>query len=158
MVLACYVIVAWLSVMVLVCLPRKLSAVSNVLLYMTLSIVDINKFTLLTYRFRLIEVKRDAASYITTVIYRDVVFSFALMIFANIWLTAPKGRARALAAAAVFLYLFTVSLSLRWTHVYTYRKWGVPQEALMIGSLMVIVLWLGKWVRFLDRSEVHLRG
>lgn len=144
MALTIFTIIAWLSVFCFACLPRKLPTRVNVLIYFGLSIIDINKFTLFSYRYQFYEISKEVPGFLAAVIHRDITFSMTMLAFANAFWCTSKTKWRILAAGCTFLFIFLTGQGLRVFKVLVYKNWGIPQEMLLIITIMVIALILGR--------------
>jgi hypothetical protein len=152
------IVIAWFSVLSFACLPRKMPAVASVLLYMGLAIIDINKFTIFSYRLKLYEISNEVPGFLSMVIFRDVTFSFAMLTFANAYLTAETKKIKIIATVCTFFFIFSTSQALRMFHVVTYKKWGIPQEIIIISTLMIISLLLGWLFKSMAAKEGQRYG
>jgi len=89
----------WISVHAFAALPRKLPPRVNVLLYMALSVIDINKFTLFGFTYKLYVYNTKVPEFLSAVVHRDFTFSIAMLTFANVCLTTNRRAVKAIAAA-----------------------------------------------------------
>ncbi len=137
----------WISVHAVAALPHKLPLQVNVLLYMTLSVIDINKFTLLSFTYRVFEIDLRVPAFLAAIVHRDFTFTLALLLYANAFLTARNRAGRTPATIGVFLFLLGNAQALRWTGVIRDVKWNLFYECLMIAALMGIALGLGAALR-----------
>jgi hypothetical protein len=153
-----YIVVAWFSVLCFACLPRRMPAAINVLLYCGLAIIDVNKITVLGYRLKLYEISKEVPGFLSVVINRDVIFSFAMLAFVNVYLTAETKKIKIIATVCTFFFVFSISQALRMFHVVTDKKWGIPQEIILISALMIISLLLGWLFKSMAAKEEQKYG
>lgn len=138
MLLLTVILLAWLLIHALALLPRKLSAAANVLLYIVLSIIDINKLALLSFRYRVYEIDERVSHFLAVMLYRDTVFTLALLLFANVAATDRTAGGRLAAAAACFAFLLGTGMLLRAEGAIQDRNWNLGYESLTIAILIGI--------------------
>jgi hypothetical protein len=125
MILVITLLVVWLTIHVLVALPRKFPLPVNVLLYMALSIMNINQITILGFKYRLFVYNQRIPEYLATLLQRDFTFSLSLLIFANAFLCASKRMTKVWVSLWTFLFLFGTGQILRVMDAITYKKWNI---------------------------------
>ncbi|MEC0230369.1 hypothetical protein [Paenibacillus alba] len=147
-------IFAWFSIFVFAALPNKLSITTNVLLYMILAIVDINKLTLLSHVLHFFQLSTQIPKFLSVIVHRDLTFSLTLLTFANVYLTTPKSLTKI--GISLYSYAFLVGSGqwLRWTGAITYVKWNIFYECLLILLLHVLVYGMGRWLLAIKQKEV----
>lgn len=142
-VLVIFSLIAWLSVSLFIFLPSKLTAVTNVLIYFVLAIIDINKLTIISYKYQLISISKDIPHFLSVILHRDVNLSFILLIMVNIFFTIKKIRVRINVLVITFIVLLTIHQLLRYFEVITYHKWSIFHDMVMIISLIFITIVTG---------------
>ncbi|WP_309121936.1 hypothetical protein [Paenibacillus sp.] len=126
----------WVVIHGLASLPDKLPLKVNVLLYMAVAVIDINKFTLLSFTYKFYTVDTKVPEFLAAVLHRDVTFSLVMLAFANAFLTAGTRRGKAIAAIAAFSYLLATGYSLRWMGVIRDVRWNFLLECATIAAIM----------------------
>lgn len=154
MVLVTSLIFVWFSIHVLAGLPKKLPLVVNVLLYMLLAIVDINKLTLITDVWDLFIIRNNVPAFLSVICYRDFTFSLTLLTFANVYFTTSKSLTKIGISLYTFLFLFFGALSLRWTGALIDLHWNAFYEAVCLLVMMLVTYGFARWALHLMRKEM----
>ncbi|HZG55733.1 hypothetical protein [Paenibacillus sp.] len=142
-----------LTALALAALPRKLPLRTNIILYMALSIVIINKFTLLTYSYRLYTVSEHPVKFLAAVLQRDFTVTLGMLVFANAFFTETRLARRLGAAAGVLLLLVATGQVLLRLDVFQYRLWNIGYEVLTIAAMMAVTYGFAKGALALERKE-----
>ncbi|MZQ82963.1 hypothetical protein GQF01_12690 [Paenibacillus sp. 5J-6] len=137
----------------LVTLPKKLPLKTNVLLYMVLSIIDINWMALLSNNLNLYRFSTQIPEFLSVILYRDFVYGFTLITFANVFLTASRLLVKVFISLYVFLFLLICCLILNGTEAVTNVKWNIYYECVVLLIMMVLTYYLGRWLLYLTRKE-----
>ncbi|TLS50978.1 hypothetical protein FE782_18215 [Paenibacillus antri] len=143
----------WVAIHALASLPDKLPLKVNVLLYMAVAVIDINKFTLLSFTYKLYTVDMKVPEFLAAVLHRDVTFSLAMLAFANAVLTADTRPRKTVATLAVFSYLLATGYSLRWMGVIRDIHWNLALEIALIAAIMGATYLLGAGLMKLWKKE-----
>ncbi|SDO00265.1 hypothetical protein SAMN04487897_10736 [Paenibacillus sp. yr247] len=146
----------WLSIHVFTALPNKLPVITNVLLYMCLAIVDINKLTILSDMFKLFQISNKIPEFLSVILHRDFSFSITLLTFANVYLTTSNRRVKIGISPYTFSFLFVIAQILRWTGAITYLKWNIFYECLLILTMMILTYRIGRWLMHLKQKEISV--
>lgn len=155
MIVVIALMLVWLSIHVLAALPCKLPLPVNVLLYMLLSIIVINKFTVLGFKYRMYEMSQEIPDFIATVLHRDFTFTLSLLIFANAFIGAKRRSSKLWISIATFSFIFITGQFLRMEEAITYKSWNLFYESILVVSLMVIAYLLARGLLAISRKETH---
>ena len=153
MTLTLFSILAVLMILFFASIPRRLPASTNLLLYLGLSIIDINKVTILSFRFGLFRISKDIDHFLAFIIHRDIVFSLTLISFANLYLKATSLSQRIGITAYTLLFLFGLHTSMRVFDILTYQRWGIVQELLQLSAMMAVAIVLGLIFHNMHRKD-----
>ncbi|WP_080848864.1 hypothetical protein [Cytobacillus gottheilii] len=141
-------VIAWLTVAIFTFLPRKMSAASNILTYLMIAVIDINKISFLAFHFQCIEISSDTIRFISFIVYRDIIFSFLLLIMVNIWFAYDHKWIRFLSAVITLGIISILRLLLSSMSVFMYKHWSYIHELLMD----VVMLFLTILIAFISRK------
>ncbi|MDD9270579.1 hypothetical protein ACFPES_26340 [Paenibacillus sp. GCM10023248] len=144
----------WLSIHVLAGLPNKLPLVFNVLLYMLLSIVDINKLTFMSDVWDLFLISNEVPAHLSVIGYRDFTFSLTLLAYANVFFTAVKPLTKLGISLYTFLFLYLSASALRWTGAITDLSWNGFYETACLAIMMLLTYGFSRLLLRLMRKEM----
>ncbi|KRE46220.1 hypothetical protein ASG85_30250 [Paenibacillus sp. Soil724D2] len=153
MILVICLFFVWFSIFIFAFLPTKLSVITNVLLYMFLAVVDINKLTILSDTIGVFQLSKKVPEFLSMIIHRDFTFSLTLITFANVYLTTLKRSTKIGISLYTFSFLLGTSQFLRFHGVLTYKRWNIFYECLLLISLMIITYWFGRLLIHLMQRE-----
>ncbi len=156
MILVICLISVWFSLHLFAFLPNKLSVVTNVLLYMLLAIVDINKLTILSDTLGVFHLSKKVPEFLSVILHRDFTFSITLLTFANVYLTTLKRSTKIGISLYTFSFILCTSQFLRLGGAITYEKWNIFYECLLIISLMILTYCFGRLFIHLEQRERSL--
>jgi hypothetical protein len=143
----------WFSIYIFAFLPTKLSVITNVLLYMFLAIVDINKLTILSDTIGVFHLSKKVPEFLSMILHRDFTFSLTLLTFANVYLTTLKRSTKIGISLYTFSFILCTGQFLRLNGAVTYERWNIFYECLLIISLMIITYWFGRLLIHLMQRE-----
>ncbi|WP_123043049.1 hypothetical protein [Cohnella candidum] len=153
-----FLLLAWFSVMVLVTLPSKLPLIVNVLLFMAIDIVLTNKLTIIGFNLQWFKIHTDSVlRFLSLILHNDVTVTFALLVFANVFLLTPHAGARWAVSLYAFLFQILSGLTLRWNGVLTDVSWNFMKESLMIALMMGYTLLVGSILQRMAAREGWIR-
>ncbi|KWX76226.1 hypothetical protein AMQ84_16035 [Paenibacillus riograndensis] len=153
-----FLVFAWFCIGVTVCLPNKLPLVANLLLFMVIEIMLINKLTVLTYNLNLLQINtRSIPHYLSMIMHNDITVAFVLLTFANVFLTTSKASIRWGISVYAFLFQMFTGALLRWNSVLIYTGWNLGLEAVMIIALMIYALLMGRLFQRIASKEGWMR-
>ncbi|MDQ0903336.1 MULTISPECIES: hypothetical protein [unclassified Paenibacillus] len=156
MILVICLLFVWFSIHIFAFLPNKLSVITNVLLYMFLAVVDINKLTILSDTIGVFQLSKKVPEFLSMILHRDFTFSLTLLTFANVYLTTLKRRTKIGISLYTFSFILCTGQFLRLNGAVTYVKWNIFYECLIIVSLMILTYWFGRLLIHLMQKERSL--
>ncbi|MDF2652900.1 MAG: hypothetical protein K0Q73_8705 [Paenibacillus sp.] len=156
MILVICLLFVWFSIHIFAFLPNKLSVITNVLLYMLLAIVDINKLTILNDTLGVFQLSKKVPEFLSIIVHRDFTFSITLLTFANVYLTTLKRSTKIGISLYTFSFILGTGQFLRLNGAVTYERWNVFYECLLIVSLMILTYWFGRLLIRLKQKERSL--
>lgn len=156
MILVICLLFVWFSIHLFAFLPNKLSVVTNVLLYMLLAIVDINKLTILSDTVGVFHLSKKVPEFLSVILHRDFTFSITLLTFANVYLTTLKRSTKIGISLYTFSFIMCIGQFLRFNGAITYERWNIFYECLLIVSMMVLTYWIGRMLKHLQQKERSL--
>ncbi|MBP1964061.1 hypothetical protein [Paenibacillus aceris] len=154
MVLVIFLVIVWFSIHLFAALPNKLPLITNVLLYMILSIIDINRITIISNDLGWYQISTRVPQFLSVILHRDFTYCLTLLTFANVYLTASKRLTKVIISLYTFTFLFLCSKILRWTGAIIDLKWNFIYECITLLSMMFLAYWLGRWLRYMKRKEM----
>lgn len=143
MTLVIFTAISWVIVIFFLLLPHRLPSLVNFLLYMGLSIIDINKCTLLYFKYHYFHVSKDKVHFLSYILHRDIMFSFSLLIMVNVFFTAKKMSLKVGIIAFTFILILFLNQLERFLHILTYIKWTMYHELVMISLIICLALAFG---------------
>jgi hypothetical protein len=146
---------AWTVILVFALLPEKVNKVTNVIVYLVTSIVDINKLTLNISTYSLIKPIISYSNWLALVIYRDITMSLILLIFVNVLFTTTDRKRKWGITILTFLLLLGGSQLLRVLSIIQYTGWTIFYEMLCIGALIGITVVTVRITTRLDGGSRH---
>lgn len=146
----------WFSIHIFAFLPTKLPVITNVLLYMLLAIVDINKLTILSDTLGVFHLSKKVPEFLSVILHRDFTFSITLLTFANVYLTTLKRSIKIGISLYTFSFILCTGQFLRFNGAVTYEGWNIFYEYLLIIVLMLITYWFGRLFIHLQQKEKSL--
>ncbi|WP_407869861.1 hypothetical protein [Paenibacillus sp. P36] len=153
LVLVYFLVLAWYCLHVLVTLPKKLPLMTNVLLYMLLSIIDINRMTLFSVSLHFYHFSKQIPEFLSVVLYRDFIYCFTLLTFANVYLTASRFLTKVLISLYSFLFLLMCCFILKWTGSIITLTWNAYYDSITLLIMLVVTYGLGRWLLHFTRKE-----
>lgn len=151
MVLVVSAVISWACVMLFFLMPQKLPPAANVVAYFLLSILDINKLSLLAFHFHYFKLGSELADFWAVVLHRDVALSFTLLIFMNA--VHRAGRSRLLwVGTATYAFLLATSWIMQSFGAVEYGRWGWMLNAVLLLFLILAAWAAGRWVRYLAQG------
>jgi hypothetical protein len=153
MVLVIFTILSWLVLLVFYLLPKKMPPILNFLTYMGLSIIDINKWTLLYSKYHFFQLSKNKAEFLSYILHRDIVFSFILLIMVNLFLNSKTRIMKIGILLISFIMMFSSIQLLKYFKVVIFLKWNTYYEIILLLMMIFITLALGNLFRKIYRKE-----
>ncbi|KAB2330644.1 hypothetical protein [Bacillus mesophilum] len=141
-------VIAWFTVAIFIFLPYKMSVAANILTYLMIAVVDINKISFLAYHYQCIKISSDTIRFISFIVYRDIIFSFLLLILVNIWFAYDHKWIRFLSAVSILGTISILRAVLSSLSIFTYEHWSYIQELIMD----VVMLFLTVLIAYVSRK------
>lgn len=157
MTLVTFILFAWLCIQVFISLPHKLPLSANVLLFLAVELVLVNKLTIMGYNFSLFTINTGIETYLSLIVHNDFTITFLLLIFANVILTSTNVTVRLWIAFGVFTAQMGLGYLLRKFDVLIYVSWSYAFEASMILLVMVYTWAVGRLVQHMADKEGWVR-
>lgn len=152
-------VIAWLTVAIFTFLPYKMSVAANILNYLMIAVVDINKISFLAFHYQCIEISSDTIRFISFIVYRDIIFSFLLLILVNIWFAFHHKWIRFLAAVGTLGIIAILRVLLSSLSIFTYKHWSFIHELLMDVVMLLLTVLIAymsrKITKGMKTSEKH---
>lgn len=153
MILVSFLVLVWYCLHVLVTLPKKLPLITNVLLYMVLSIIDINRMTLFSDNLSLYRFSTQIPEFLCVILYRDFIYCFTLLTFANVYLTASKFLTKVLISLYSFIFLLLCCLILNRSGAIIVLTWNIFYDSITLLIMLLVTYCLARWLLHLTRKE-----
>ncbi|MDQ1912145.1 hypothetical protein RAC89_17300 [Paenibacillus sp. GD4] len=154
--LTIYTILSWYTLQLMMALPRKLPLAVNVLTYMILSIVDINKFTYCTHTLQFVRISHEIPKFLSVILHRDIIFTLSLLIFANVVLTARSAKIKWGMTLYTFVFCIADLILMRSLGIIETEMRIIFCNMAIILILMGLSLLTAKWLLKLEqRRRAH---
>jgi hypothetical protein len=157
MVIVLFLLLVWFCIHVLISLPYKLPLVTNVLLFMALEVVLINKLTIIGFNLRLFVINMSIPHFLSLILHNDFTVTFLLLTYANVFLTTSKASVRWGISLYAFLFQQAIGFALRWNGVLTDNGWNIVMESVMIVLVMAYTLLMGTLFQRMSSKEGWIR-
>lgn len=157
MVIVLFLLFAWFCIHVLISLPNKLPFVTNVLLFMAIEVVLINKLTIIGFNLRLFEINMSIPHFLSLILHNDFTVTLLLLTYANVFLTTSKTSVRWGISVYAFFFQLAIGLALRWNGVLTDHGWNIVIESVMIVLVMAYTLLMGTLFQRMSSKEGWIR-
>lgn len=153
MVLVIFTILSWLFLMLFYVLPNKLPKIVNFLTYMGLSIIDINKWTLLYSKYHYLQLSKDKIYFFSFVLYRDIISSFILLMMVNVFFAAKNKTNKFGSLFISYILLLLFHQLLKHYKIVTYIKWNTYYEITLLFMMIFITLGVGYTFQRIYQAE-----
>jgi hypothetical protein len=153
LVLVFFLVLAWCCLHVLVTLPKKLPIMTNVLLYMVLSIIDINRMAVFSDNLSMYRFSTQIPEFLAVILYRDLIYCFTLITFANVFLTASRLLVKVFISLYSFIFLLICCLILSRTESVINLTWNIYYDSITLLIMMLLTYCLGRGLLHLTRKE-----
>lgn len=120
---------------------------------MGLSIIDINKWTLLYSKYHFFQLSTNKAAFLSYILHRDIVFSFILLIMVNLFFNIKNRIMKFGILLISYIMIFTSIQLLRNFKVITFLKWNTYNELLLLLAMIFITLGLGSLFRKIYKKK-----
>jgi hypothetical protein len=157
MVLVLFILFAWFCIHVHISLQHKLPLIANFLIYFAISIILINKLTLVGYNFGSFKISTDLPAYLSLILHNDFTIPFVLLTFANVFLTTSNAGKRWAITVYTFFIQLLLGRMLQEYGVLTYSGWNILSESGMIILVMAYTLVVGKLAKHMSAKEGWIR-
>lgn len=140
--LVIYLIIAWTVICSFFSLQKKLPGVINILIFLTVQIVQINMFMIIVLRLRYFTYDSELMKFIVVIIHRDLILPFLLLIFINIISVKKTFRARlSYSFFTLFQLLCTERLLSILGYIHNSQKWSMLHDLLFDLVIMAISIF-----------------
>lgn len=153
MVFVIFIILSWLFLMLFYVLPNKLPKIVNFLTYMGLSIIDINKWTLLYSKYHYLQLSKDKSYFLSFVLHRDIISSFILLIMVNVFFTSKNKMIKFGILFISYIMLLFFHQLLKHYKIVTFIKWNTYYEIILLLLMIFITLGIGYSFRRIYQAE-----
>ncbi|MFE8700045.1 hypothetical protein ACFYKX_05335 [Cytobacillus sp. FJAT-54145] len=146
MALTIYFIIAWFIIIIICLLPRKLSFVENSFIFLFLSIVIKNSFTVFGLNLKWIEANMEPEFFLAYLLYRTIIYPCALLFMVTILYTYRKTVIRVTAILSVSIFILLVENLGQWLDVYTYTQWNNWYTIIEIAVFSILAIFISKLI------------
>ncbi|RSK26008.1 hypothetical protein EJF36_03335 [Bacillus sp. HMF5848] len=140
-----YILFAWFLTCLFIFSKKSISPLQNVILFMFISIIIINSFTIFGHNLKWIKVQSDTEYFIAYTLFRSFIYPLAILFSLNLIVSKHY-----LYALTILLYIFSLEVMGKYLQIYHYIKWNDMYTILEI----TVVLSLG-WV--MHKLLVHIK-
>lgn len=106
--LVIYSVIAWLVLSVFFSLKKRLPNNINIIFFLVIQIVQINIFTITSFKLKWFTISKNPVPFITVIVNRDVILPVLLLLFVNM-LFSTKQVSKQIVIAVVVLIIFAAS-------------------------------------------------
>ncbi|MBD2870008.1 hypothetical protein [Paenibacillus arenilitoris] len=145
MIVVYFVVMAWISIHILLSVPRRLPLAVNLLLFLAIEVVLTNKLSYVAFTLGLFQINTDAPHFIALILHNDFTITFILLALVNGFWTTDRFRARVVFVIYGIGAQLLTAYALRISDVLTDIRWSILMEVITVIGLSVYTLLLG-WV------------
>ncbi|MCR2807706.1 hypothetical protein [Paenibacillus soyae] len=157
MVVVYFVVMAWISIHILLSVPRKLPLAVNIILFMVIEIVLTNKLSYIAFTLGLFRINTDAPHFIALILHNDFTITFILLAMANGYLTTERFWGRMVFVVYGIGAQLITGYALRQTDVLTDIRWSALMEVATAIALALCTLVLGRIFQAMAAKERWVR-
>lgn len=155
MALAVYVIITWFVILCFTLLPRKLTFIENSFIFLIMSIIIKNSFTIVGLNLKWIESNKEPEVFLAYFLYRTIIYPFALLFLVNIAFTSNRSLAKVLTTISVISFIFLVEILGEKLNIYTYNEWNNWYSITEIVLFSLITFGVTKFIRYINQRKYH---
>ncbi|MFP5114358.1 hypothetical protein ACSU64_18520 [Bacillaceae bacterium C204] len=151
--IAVLALLAWFVLIVFAIVPKGLTLTEMIFLYFLIGIVTITLFTILDVNLQWVPLTRSVEGSFAMYISRFIVIPFHIILSVSVLHSHLQAKWRWGFLAIIVLSLCVADQIYLWAGLITYRRWNEFYSALMYGAFMVLMWWIARWFRGLDKGE-----
>ncbi|QOR64765.1 hypothetical protein IM538_12940 [Cytobacillus suaedae] len=155
MALAVYVIITWLVILCFTLLPKKLSFIENSFVFLIMSIIIKNSFTIVGLNLKWIESNKEPEIFLAYFLYRTIIYPFALLFLVNIVNTSNRSLPKYLTTISVIFFIFLVEILGEKLNIYTYNEWNNWYSITEIILFAYLSFLATKFIRYFSQRKYH---
>ncbi|BCB04307.1 hypothetical protein [Bacillus sp. KH172YL63] len=147
-----------LMVYVVIFMDKKLYFVCNSILFMILSILSTNYFTIMTNTLEWMKASMDVTQFISLLINRECILPLAGVVMANGALCVKTRIGRFSVFASVWLFISGLDALHLHFHSLVYPDWSLMNTVVINAMYLIICVGLGRGLYYLQSREERRRG
>lgn len=156
MALTAFVLITWFVIFFFILLPKKLSLVENSFVFLSMSIIIINTFTVVGFNFKWITSNNEPQFYLAYLLYRTIIYPFALLVLVNIFYMSNQFILKIVATLSVISFIFLTEILGAKLNVYFYKKWNNWYSITEIVLFSILALVVTKFILYMrQRKQSH---
>lgn len=137
LVIALFVFIAWIAVSIFTLIPKYLSMVENIIVFLGLNMLNLNLFSFTDSLPKLIQHSKNPEMWLSLCIHRNIILPLCLLTYVN-YINFVRARFNKIVITGLFLvFLSWVEYLTVWTGVRVYTGWN---EYLAMVTLMVFMM------------------
>ncbi|QGU95351.1 hypothetical protein GOM49_09855 [Clostridium bovifaecis] len=145
-----FVLIAWVTIIIFSIVPKKLDLIENIIMFFSVSIIEINISTIATLNLGLIENSKDPKMFISLLINRNITIPLWILIFINLT-NALESNFKKISIEAITLFILVfVKLLALWTGVKVYTGWNSYYDVISLLGLMIFSTFFAKMLKKLE--------
>ncbi|MEH7106997.1 hypothetical protein [Bacillus sp. JJ1764] len=151
--IALLALIGWFVLIVFAIVPKGLTLIDMVFLYFLIEIVTITIFTILDVNLQWVPLTRSVEGSFAMYICRMIVIPFQILLSVCVLHSGLRAKWRWIVSLAIVLFLCMADRVYLWAGLITYRRWNEIYSALMYMVFIVLIWWIARWFRGLDKES-----
>lgn len=153
MALTIFVVITWFALMIFIFLPQKLSFVVNSFVFLVMSIVIKNSFTIIGLNLKWIEANDKSEFFLAYLLYRTIIYPCILLIMINVFMTRNRQSNKLIVLFSGIASLFLIENFGEKLNIYTYKVWNNWFSITEIILFITLTLFVTKFIIYFEKKE-----
>ncbi|WP_456275281.1 hypothetical protein [Bacillus sp. AK128] len=150
MALTIFIILTWLVIMTFIILPKSFSFTENSFLFLLMSIIVKNTFTIVGLNLEWIKGSEKPELFLSYLLYRTIIYPLLLVIMINIFFHTRKYSLRLIIVLSAAIVNFLIEILGEKLHVYSYNQWTHWYFLVEITLFILITYCSAKLIHYIE--------
>lgn len=138
------IILTWLICAIFIFIPKSLSFLQNLIIFMLLTIIARNVMTIITMELQLIETSQDPVVYLFFILQREVFMPIATLIAVNCLFQFTDVSKKVMLFIIILASIHAVNYLATSMNVITYKNWDYLYDLVFETIFILIALGIAK--------------
>lgn len=147
LVLIVFVLIAWLSVIILFIIPKHLKLTENVTAFFLFTILILNNFAIIDLNLNLLPHSNIPEMFVCVLIQRNIITPLSLVIFVNLIFYVKSILKKITIIVVILTELTLVEFLTVWTGIKTYNGWNCFLTIVLFAGEMTVCCILAKIIK-----------